>query len=303
MALIAGIPKFLITNWKKPKDIPFDKNRFFCILVGEVLIFTFSFFTPLPIFASTVIYDPYLGLAFLIDSLSTYSLLLAILAFKVFLLQPQIFSFLLALLLFWTPTYTFVSFFMHKSFASYFRTVPGYILYTLTFPLMIILAILLSPFIWESHKEFRSFSFSTTDERNMLLYHAVHEGLPNVVSGLLENGADVNFEYWKGREHHDLEVPLLVAFRAKRNLIETTKILIHHGANVNAMEGGHTFKGWEKEGDTPYLIYLVKWRHPQHINYELIDLLIESGADVTTTDKDGNTYEFYLNEQNKDPRG
>ena len=300
MGFIAGFPKFLITYWKKPKDIRFDKNLFFCILAGEILIFTYAFFSPLPIFVSSVISDPHSDLVSLIDSLSTYSLWLAIFFFKVFILQPYILSFLLALLLFWTPAYPFVSFFMHKSFASYFHTVPGYILYTLTFPLMIILAIVSSPMIWGTHKEFRSAPFSTTNERNMLLYHAVHEGLPNVVSGLLENGADVNFEYWKGREHHALEAPLIVAFRAKRNLIETTKILIDYGADVNAREGAYVYRGGRtSEGKTPYLVHLVRWRFPEHINHELIDLLIESGADVTATDRKGHTYQYYLNEQKK----
>ena len=300
MALIAGVPKFLITYWKKPKGVQLDKNLFFCILAGEVIVFTIAFFTSHPLFNSFGHVERETTLTSLIDSLSNYSLWVALFIFKVFLFSVRLLSFLLALLLFWTPAYAFISFFMHKSFTSYFHTVPGYILYTLTFPLMIILAILLSPFIWEPHKEFRSYSFSTTDERNMLLYHAVHQGLPNVVSGLLENGAGVNFVYWEKRQHNFLQVPLLVAFRAKRNLIETTKVLIHYGADVKGMQGGYVSRGGRiSKGDTPYLIYLVRGRHPMHINHELIDLLLESGADGTATDKDGHTYEYYLNEQKK----
>lgn len=300
MGLIAGIPKLLILYGMKPKGIRLDKNMFFCILAGEILIFTFAFFTSHPLFDSMGGAKRDVGLLSFIDSLSTHSLLLALFIFKVFLIQPHFLSFLLALFLFWTPAYAFVSFFMHKSLASYFHTIPGYILYTLTFPLAIILAIGLSPYVWEKHKEFRDVPFTTTNERNMALYHAVHEGMPHLVSGLLENGADVNFKYWKGREHHDLQAPLLVAFRAKRNLIETTKILIDYGADVNALEGAHVLRGgWTSEGNTPYLVHLVKWRDARHINHELIDLLIESGANVAATDPDGHTYDYYLNKKNK----
>ncbi len=153
------------------------------------MIFTFAFFTSHPLFNSFGHVAREATLISLIDSLSNYSLWVALFFFKVFLFSAHLLSFLLALLLFWTPAYAFVSFFMHKSFASNFQTVPGYILYTLTFPLMIILSIALSPFLFEKHKEYFHTPFSTINERNMLLYHAVHEGLPNVVSGLLETGA------------------------------------------------------------------------------------------------------------------
>ena len=308
MALIARIPKFLITYWKKPKEIQFDRNLFFCILAGEVMIFTFAFFTSHPLFNSFGHVERETTLISLIDSLSNYSLWIALFSFKVFLSSAYLLSFLLALLFFLTPAYAFVSFFMHKSFASNFQTVPGYILYTLTLPLMIILAILLSPFISEPHKEFRHVPFSTTNERNMLLYHAVHEGLPNVVSGLLENGAGVNFEYWSNRKDKTWETPLFVSFRSKRNTLEVAKILIQHGANVNHNHGtwfdileGRTPENSKHifQATTPYLVYLVRGRLPIHINHELIELLIESGADVNATDRKGHTYQFYLNEQKK----
>lgn len=97
-----------------------------------------------------------------------------------------------------------------------------------------------------------------------------------------------------------MQVPLLVSFRAKRNLIETTKVLIHYGADVNGMDGTFTHRGGRtREGNTPYLVHLVRGRFPMHINHELIELLIESGADVAAADRDGHTYDYYLNKPKK----
>jgi len=44
MGSFAGLPKFLLLYFQKPKEVVFYQNKFFCILGGEILIFTILFF-------------------------------------------------------------------------------------------------------------------------------------------------------------------------------------------------------------------------------------------------------------------
>jgi hypothetical protein len=236
-----------------------------------------------------------------IEYLAQYFLFGALLLFKIYLTSEYLLAFFLVLGILGLPAYGFVSIFMHSGYRTFFPTKIRYFLFSLSFPILLCFWILVAPLIWGNHKEYFDTPFVTDNELNMLLYHAVHEGLPNVVRGLLENGADVNFEYWKGRKHHSWETPLTVSFRSKRNSVATAAVLIENGADINAKHGGHTFsKEFSKEGDTPYLVYLVRWRDPKRNDpklNKLIDLLIESGADVEAKDQFGKTYLDYLQER------
>lgn len=300
MGVFAGLPKFLFLYFKKPKEVAFDNNMFFGILAGEIVILNIIFFASYPGTGLAGVYRE-LSLVSFMDSLSAYSLSLALMCLKIFLINALLLEFLLNVLSYGLPAYGLVAFFLHRAFRPYFSTRIRYILYCLSFPLLMCLWILVAPLILENHKEYFHTPFTTDNELNMMLYHAVREGLPNVVKGLVLKGADVNFEYWKGRKHHSWETPLTVSFRSKRNSVATAAVLIENGADINAKHGGHTFsKEFSKEGDTPYLVYLVRWRDPKRNDpklNKLIDLLIESGADVEAKDQFGKTYLDYLQER------
>lgn len=281
MGVFAELPKFLILYFKKPKEVVFDRNMFFCVLAGEVLIFTVLFYMVWPTKSLSIL--PY------IEYLAQYFLFGSLFLFEIYLTGEYLLAFLMVLGIIGLPAYGFVSNFMHSAYRTFFKTKMGYFLFSLSFPLLLCFWILVAPYIFGNHKEYFHVPFTTDNELNMLLYHAVKEGMPNLVRGLLENGADVNFEYWKGRKPHRWETPLTVSRHPKkRNSKEIEKILIHYGADINARIGG-------RKTSPPYLVYLVRGNDPRWD--KIIELLIESSADVEAKDRNGKTYLDYLRER------
>jgi ankyrin repeat protein len=279
---LAGLPKFLILYFKKPKGVVIDKNMFLCILAAEVITFSVIFFYP-----KAPLYQQQAPIVSLIDSLAPYSLLAALLCLKIFLIHRNLFAFFLVIIIFCLPLYGVISVFMHYPFRAFFKTKIGYFLYSLSVPLLLGFWILVAPLIWGKWYPPDNGRFNTDSEMNIMLYHAAEVGLPNVVKGLLEEGANVNFEYWKGSKG---QTPLYSSFSLGRwsegNRLETAKILIQYGADVNAKRGGNS-----GISGSPYLVELARRN-----DHELINLLLESGADAEEKDQFGKTYLDYIQE-------
>jgi ankyrin repeat protein len=105
-----------------------------------------------------------------------------------------------------------------------------------------------------------------------LLYAILVNNIP-MINFLVSKGANVNLKYGEGGM-----TALLSAARTGASL-EIIKLLIEHGANINAQS---------TEGYTA-LIYAAASRKNDTIEY-----LISKGANQSTKDKNGNTYNDYL---------
>lgn len=103
---------------------------------------------------------------------------------------------------------------------------------------------------------------------------AAHYGHAETLWWLLNRGADVN-----AVARHPLQVTPLHAALFGRQL-ELARVLIQHGAEVNARRGG---KGWPRAGWTP-LHYVAAFGMP-----ELIEPLLAHGADLNALDDAGCT--------------
>ncbi len=280
MAGLAGLPKFLILYFQKPKEVVFDKNMFLGPATGEILFFTCIFFLAFSWKPVSVVFG--------IDYLAQYSIFSSLVLFKIYLISETLLKFFLFLVLFGLPVYGFIANSKDSRHRTFFSTKIGYFMFNLSFPLLLCFWIIVAPSILGNHKEYFHRPFTTDNELNMLLYHAVKQGMPNVVEGLIENGADVNFEYWKGQRGYYWQAPLIVSQQAKRNSIEVAKILIHYGADINVRIGG-------EKTSRPYLVHLV--RGNVHPSDKFFELLLESGADVEAKDRFGKTYLDYLQEE------
>jgi ankyrin repeat protein len=107
-----------------------------------------------------------------------------------------------------------------------------------------------------------------TPSESILRYLNGGNGDPRMVRKYIEDGADVN----TSDDTHRI-TPLHNAVHFKN--MEAAKVLIHHGANVNAENG---------EGNTP--LYIAVHRN---LPDEFIAFLIEKGADATVRNKYGYT--------------
>lgn len=107
-----------------------------------------------------------------------------------------------------------------------------------------------------------------TPSESLLLYLNGGNGAPAMVRKYIEDGADVN----TSDDTHRIS-PLQNAIHFKN--MEAAKVLIHHGADVNARNS---------EGNTPLYIAVH-----QDLPDEFIAFLIEKGADATVRNKYGYT--------------
>jgi ankyrin repeat protein len=104
------------------------------------------------------------------------------------------------------------------------------------------------------------------------LAFAAHFGHSGTARSLLEQGANVNIV----SRHAMRLTPLHNSLFGRR--IELAKLLIEHGAKVNARRGG---KGWPRAGWTA-LHYCASYGFA-----ELAELLVERGAKVEALDDEG----------------
>lgn len=99
---------------------------------------------------------------------------------------------------------------------------------------------------------------------------AIREGNEKIARYLVENGADVNsYKNIKKRNIRIYDVPLIEAIKYQMN--DLAKYLVEKGADINA-----------NTGDCNVIAFAVKEE-----NEEMVDFLLESGCDLSFTDRDG----------------
>ena len=117
---------------------------------------------------------------------------------------------------------------------------------------------------------------------NTMLIHSSYRGLPNLTEALIKKGADVNYD--SGRGYTPLFASFAFGVRSYGDRYKTSKTLIKYGADVNARD----IKG------SPAIVELSR-----RYMTDLVNLLIETGADITAKDKYGKNYKDYLSKFNK----
>lgn len=113
-----------------------------------------------------------------------------------------------------------------------------------------------------------SFIVLAQNMNDSLLYQAVVNNDTTTIKELLSKGANVNFVKQQGWAKVN---PLITAIN-KQN-IESVKILLQNGADVN----------WEDGFNTTALMYAAS-----NGNISIIKYLLEGGADIKHKDKQGN---------------
>ena len=103
------------------------------------------------------------------------------------------------------------------------------------------------------------------------LHYAAEGGLNEMIKILIDNNAELELENSRGR------TPLIVAARENASL-ETIKILIEYGANINAKDYSL---------DTP--LSLAAWRG----NEDIVNYLIDQNPEITISGIKGKTLFFY----------
>lgn len=89
-----------------------------------------------------------------------------------------------------------------------------------------------------------------------------------IIESLIERGADVNFQDFRG------EIPLLsILYRNDGNSFGKIKLLVENGADVNYVH---------RPGNFSVLNYSCR-----HYDEEIVQYIIEHGADMDFVDKDG----------------
>ena len=119
---------------------------------------------------------------------------------------------------------------------------------------------------------------------NKKLFEAVEKGDVNMVKQLIQEGADVNANYFRHGHLYERTHALLVA--VDNEDIEMIKTLIEMGADIN---------GTDHYGNTPLILSV------QEGNMELIEYLVEHGADLDKKNDFGETalrYSLYVENDN-----
>ncbi|KAJ9587145.1 hypothetical protein L9F63_019333 [Diploptera punctata] len=140
---------------------------------------------------------------------------------------------------------------------------------------------------------------SDSDE-NTLLHYAAECGTVAIVARILDAGinVDITNKYMQTPAHRAV----------LKGRLDIVKFLLEHGANANACDiCGNTlicYAGFECILDLPDLneenniiTYNPKYTGSETMNWDIVKLLIEHGADKMTCDRDGDTLLHYAIEQ------
>jgi ankyrin repeat protein len=107
---------------------------------------------------------------------------------------------------------------------------------------------------------------------------AIKKGRKEIVELLINNGANIN--YWMPID----AIKCLESSNSNNslNFVEILKLLIINGADVNVIDKGHF-------NENPLLLNAIDMSNKRNIYDDLVQFIIEKGADVNATAKNGNT--------------